>query len=514
MHQHKISAILIPLLLIPASLILAVHLFGSGGNQLGNTFMLLIVVGAAIGFFAPKAALFVFVVAQFYTDFLKRLLILGDALSQNDIIISLGMGPILIIMACVTCTVKGATGQIPFSVRHDLFFCLGCVGISLLGAVVGGSGKGFVGSRSFVEIGQGLLGSSMLGMTTFACFFLFRAREDAAALIKWLVLGGIPMAIYTIYQAAFGFAAWEKDYIQTGLSSVLYTFYIVSGDYDLMRPFSTLNTHISVGAVSGTLFLVSLLIMARKRTMFGQSYRGGGLYLLISLLYLASCIACKNRTTYFLPIFGLLALWFFSGGIRTVVFYAGLVGGFVWVVINSLWINDQILYWSSKFEATAIGQKFGTLGTYQDRLKGMISLSEGKYWTPFGLPPEERPFFHDQITEVLLTLGYVPLAAGTILLFSCLAWWHRRCLSAPTPEERRFLINLSAITLSIGACGVAYGNMIFVAPVNSLLGCLIGIGMATIRSRYTVVAAAPSSNAALETVTKPMTTQPAGHFSR
>lgn len=506
MNNQRLSIILIPCILILATVLATTSIFTGGGNQLGGVFILVIVASSIIGFFSPKGALLLFVVVQFYVDFFKRLLILGDSLAKEDIMVSLGLGPMLVIVSCISCTLRCVNSQIPFSFRRDFPFCCGCIGVSLLGTVLGRSGMGASGeTRSFVEVGQAVLGSGMLGMSAFACYLLLRDPEDRYKTLRWLTIGGIPMALYTIYQATFGFSVWEENYIKTGLSMILYSAYVSAGGIEAMRPFSTLNTHVSVGAASATLLMISLLIMRRSRAFFPGQLRLTWVYVPIALIYFGSCLLCQNRTTYFLPIFALLAFWFFSGGIRTVVFYLSGISAFIVLVINSGWINDEILYWSSIFESTAFGKQFGTLGTYQDRLKGMIALSEGRNWTPFGLPASEQPFFHDQITEVVVRLGYIPLLIGLIALFSCVGWWHRRCLRAQDPMTRKFLISLTAIIASLGICGIAYGNMLFVAPVNSILGILLGLGMVTIRQTRRSEGAAlnPTKSPQLEELTRP-----------
>lgn len=483
MNGQKLTLVIIPIVLIFATVVATVSVFAGGGNQLGGMMMLIIFTSAFIGLLAPKAALLMFVIAQFYVDFFKRLLILGDALSQEDVMISLGLGPALIIVACVSCTAGCITGRIPFSFKRDGFFCIGCVGVSLLGAVLGTSGMGAAAeSRGLIEMGQAILGSSMLGMSAFASYLLLRNPTDRLTTLRWLSIGGMPMALYTIYQSIFGISLWEETYIKSGMSAVLYNFYLVAGGIDGLRPFSTLNTHVSVGAISATMFVLMLLIMSRNARLFHLSVRSGKFYVLLSILYLASCLLCQNRTTYFLPLFAIAAAWLFSSGLRTILFYASSVFGFAILVLSSSWLNDRLLVWTVQFESTSLGKKFGTLGTYQDRLKGLISLQDGRNWTPFGMPPEERPGFHDQITEIVLKLGYVPLLVGAGAILLCIAWWHRRSLSMADPMTRKFMTSLSAVIVSLGICGVAYGNMLFVAPVNSVLGILLGIGMSTIRS--------------------------------
>lgn len=163
------------------------------------------------------------------------------------------------------------------------------------------------------------------------------------------------------------------------------------------------------------------------------------------------------------------------------IFYVSCVTFFIWIVVNSEWLNNSILEWSSDLEETAFGKSFGSLGSYQARLAGFMELAEPKNWTPFGQEEGVRAFSHDQITETLVKVGYVPLFMILSTAASIAFWWHRKCLQIKNPDDRLFLISLTAITVSLGICSLAYGNLLFVAPINSLLGMLIGMGMVTIR---------------------------------
>jgi hypothetical protein len=504
MNHVNLQRLILPLLFVPLAVLAIISLLTGGGNQLGNTFFLLILFGGAMGLLAPRAGLLVFVVLQFYVDFLKRLLILGDALSNQDVMISLGMGPAIIVMACVNSMLQCITGKIPFFNKRDIIYFTGCVGVSLAGLFLG---EGSSGSGSFAAIAQSLLGSSMLGMTAYAAYIIIQDRTDQHTVLKFIVLGAVPMAFYTFYQHFVGISGWEEKYIRTGLSRILYGFYTLDG-IDNMRPFSTLNTHTSLGAVSAVMFLIAALVMTRAKNFFGvpRSYRW--FYLTMALVFLGSCYLSKNRTTYALPIFGILLVFLFSGGLRTLLFYFSSFAFFVWIVINSEWLNNSILEWSTQFEKTAFGQAFGTLGTYQARLAGFMELADPDNWKPFGLDENSLPQAHDMITETLLKVGYVPLFAVLLTGLTLVSWWHRRCLRVHQPDDRRFMIALTAIIVSLGICSLAYGNLLFVAPVNSLLGVMIGLGMATLR-RDQAERKAAVSNTALPQASPNRTSQPA-----
>ena len=477
MNQTNLSRLILPVLFVPLAVFAMLQVLTQGGNQLGNTFFMLTLLGAAMGLFTAKAGLLLFFVLQFYLDLFKRLMILGDSLSSQDVMISLSIGPAIIVTACITSASRCFFGKVPFLNQRDLTFLGGCVAVSLLGLFLG---QGGISSGSVTELGQSLLGTSMLGMTAFATYVIIQDRKDQYKVLVFTVIGAIPMALYTFYQSFHGISHWEEEYIRTGISKVLYNFYLLDG-IDEMRPFSTLNTHTSLGAVSATMFLVATLLMMNAKRLLGSLGNFRLFYVVAACIFLGSCYLSKNRTTYAMPLLGFFLVFAFSSGKRTLLFYGSAIAVFVWVVINSEWLNNSILAWSADLEGTAFGKAFGSLGTYQARLASFIQLTSPESWTPFGLDNRERPEAHDQITETLLKIGYVPLFAMLLVGGSFVFWWHRRCLKTHHLADRSFLISLTAIIVSMGVCGLAYGNMLFVAPVNSLLGAMIGLGMATIR---------------------------------
>ncbi|MBB5350808.1 hypothetical protein HNR46_001042 [Haloferula luteola] len=390
-----------------------------------------------------------------------------------DIITSLGLGPIIVVFACCAAVLQIVTGKIKFDRLFDKVFFVGCVFVSI-------SGFFLVRDVDFVERGQSMLGTAMLGMMAFASFSFFREEGDCLKTLKLLVISGIPVCLYAFYQWIFGISAWEERYILTGLSKVLYSFYVLDG-IDQMRPFSTMNTHTSLGAIGGTLFLVCFLILPKARMLFHVRRAKWFFYAVVGLLYLGTCLIAQNRTSYILPPLGLALSLMFLRGNRIMLFYAFLFMTATVVVVKSEWIYNNINVWSQSFEATAIGEKFGTLGTYQARLSSFMLLTEADNWTPFGLDPKVRPFTHDLITQSLVTVGYIPLGVCLALLGGVIAWWHSSCLKVKDASSRKLLVYLTAIIVALGVSGLAYGNLLFVAPVNSVLGLLLGLGMVEIR---------------------------------
>ncbi|GAA5483653.1 hypothetical protein [Haloferula sargassicola] len=474
MNSDRVKLVALFFFLIFGSLILGADIFAGGGNQLGRALKWCTLGAALIGLIFGRYSVLFFVVVLYYLDFVKRLLVLGDGLSLEDVMISLGSGPVIIVAACINCTVGAITGKITFGRAMDFAFYIGCVAISCLGWFVSDG-------STFIQKSQDMLGTALIGMTALASYCLFRTKEDVRLLIKCMVLAGIPMALYTVWQFVYGIAAWEEAYIKTGVSTVLYNTYVVAGGINEMRPFSTLNLHPSVGAASGTMFVLSVAVMAKSKICFDRPYQRTFTYWVIGLIYLASCILCQNRTTYFLPLFYIVFAWSFRGGLRTLsVYFAGVLA-LTLLVLKSEAIYNNILQWSDSFENTSLGSHFGTLGTYQDRLQGFINLTDGKNWLPFGIDSEHRPWSHDPISGMIFTMGYVPFGIALMAAVIGLSWWHSKMLAIKDESTRALLIRLTAVVAALGACGVGYGNLLFVAPVNAFLGALVGVAVSCLR---------------------------------
>lgn len=475
MNQSVGKAIPIFILIALGAMFLAADIFGGGGNQLGRVLWWSMLLGAVAGFAAPRAAVPVFLIALFYLDFLKRLLVLGDGLSMEDVMISLGSGPVIIVAVCLYCTLAIFAGLIPFRRANDWMIFGGCVLVSLSGWFTSGD-IGILGR------GQSMMGTALIGMTCLACYCLYRVNGSDFKVLRAVAIGAVPMALYTCWQAAFGLASWEEQYVRSGLSPTLLNHYVVSVESGVpMRPFSTLNLHPSVGAVSGVLCLVSWGFLRRSVLLRGKVI-AGMMWICIGGLYFTSMLLAQNRTTYAIPILYLILLWSLKTPIRAAVMYCAGLLVTAFVISNSKYIYDNINIWSANFQSTWIGERFGTLGTYQDRLIGFMALNEAKNWSPFGLPTSSIPFSHDPVSALLFRFGYVPIGFVLMCCLVVAVWWHRRCWLIADLHDRRQLIRLTAIVGSLVICGLLYGNLLPVAPVNAVLGCLLGLGLARARA--------------------------------
>lgn len=443
-------------------LLITLDIFAGDWNQLGRMMRWMAIFGGVYGLIFPKRGVLVFLVALFYLDFLKRLLVLWSGTSIQDVMVSIGAGPVVIVSVCISCTILIIARRIDFGNLSDWLFYLGCVLVSISGFF--GEGEGFT------ERGQSMMGSSLVGMTALACYCLYREREHSLTLVKVLVLGALPMALYTAWQYFNGIALWEEEYVQTGLSPTLYNFYLIDGGVEYMRPFSTLNLHPSVGAASGVLCLLSWMLCATKIN-FSKKF----IYAVFFIIFFCSMLFAQNRTTYLIPIFYLIFYWSFKSSNRTVLLYAIGVFLFGLVLYYSQFIYENINVWSADLTSTFLGDKFGSLGTYQARLTGFINLLEIENWKPFGFEDGFEPLSHDPLSTILFRFGYLPLLSMLIVGGSVLIMWHRNLYRVRSEVDRGYYTKLTAVIAALVLSGLLYGNLLFVSPVNALLGALIGV---------------------------------------
>lgn len=447
-------------------LLVTLDVFAGGGNELGRLMRWFAIVGGCYGLLAPKSATVVFIVSLFYLDFVKRLLVLWSGTSINDVMVSLGAGPIMITAICVACTGSIITRKYKFGGVFDWSFYLACVLVSGIGF--------FTVDAELMERGKSMMGSALLGMTALACYCIYNHKDDSKKLLKLLVWGALPMAVYTGWQYFNGIAAWEEEYILTELSPTLFSFYMVDGGVEYMRPFSTLNLHPSVGAVSGTLFLISLLVVSRSAGYSAGAGRRVG-YFFFGSIFLASMLFAQNRTTFFIPIFYIIFAWSFQRPWRTKLAYFLGVMTTVALVLSSEFIYDNINVWSMEMTATSMGEKFGSLGTFQARLTGFKNLLVVENWQPLGFEEGYEPMSHDPITTLLYRFGYIPLALTLIVSAAVVQCWHTTLFHLEDTQDRAYYTKLTAIIAALLLAGLLYGNLLFVSPVNALLGALIGV---------------------------------------
>lgn len=448
--------------------LVTLDVFSGDWNQLGRMMRWIAIVGGLYGLIFPKRGVLVFLVALFYLDFLKRLLILWSGTSMQDVMVSIGAGPVVIVAICISCTILIFAQRIRFGNMGDWLFYFGCVVVSISGF--------FSGEGELIDRGQSMMGSSLVGMTALACYCLYRERGDSIKLLKVLVIGALPMALYTAWQYFIGIAIWEEEYVQTGLSPTLYNFYIVDGGVEYMRPFSTLNLHPSVGAVSGVLCLIALLLCGSTLS-FGKKT----LYYVVGFIFFLSMLFAQNRTTYFIPLFYLFFAWGFKARGRTLLLYTIGIFLFGLVVYYSTFIYHNINSWSADLASNPIGEKFGGLGTYQSRLTGFMNVTEVGNWKPLGFEGGFEPLSHDPLSTILFRFGYVPLGAMLAVVVGVLIVWHHKIYKIQSDVDRKYYTRLTAIIAALVLAGLLYGNLLFVSPVNAVLGALTGIVFGGVR---------------------------------
>ncbi|MFC5050693.1 hypothetical protein ACFPK9_08710 [Rubritalea spongiae] len=448
--------------------LVTLDVFAGDWNQLGRMMRWIAIVGGLYGLIFPKRGVLVFLVSLFYLDFLKRLLILWSGTSMQDVMVSIGAGPVIIVAICISCTILIIAQRIKFGKFGDWLFYLGCVVVSVSG--IFGEGE------DWMERGQAMMGSSLVGMTALASYCLYRERADSLKLLKVLVIGALPMALYTAWQYFNGIAMWEEEYIQTGLSATLYNFYLVDGGVEYMRPFSTLNLHPSVGAVSGVLCILAFLLCGNREGIGTKAF-----YSMIGVIFFSSMLFAQNRTTYFIPLFYLAFTWGFKNQGRTLLLYTVGVILFGLMIHYSAFIYDNINAWSDGLTSTPVGEKLGTLGTYQDRLEGFMNLSEVENWKPLGFEEGFEPLSHDPLSMILFRFGYVPLGSMLAAVAGVLVVWHRKLYKMQSDDDRIYYTRLTAVVAALVLSGLLYGNLLFVSPVNAVLGALVGVVFGGIR---------------------------------
>jgi len=443
-------------------------------NLIGSTFKYLMIFGFLMGVVFPRIGMGMFIFECFYLDFFKRLLTLSGNFSGLDLYFVLGVAPLTLLGVCVHLMLGWLAGARNFSwadwIRLVIAAAL-CAVIFLAAWTTGGG-------RSLGEAVNGAAYASLLWVIP----LLHPDRESLLKYIRLFLLAGIPMALYGIIQAFYGFSEVEIRYIQTGATILSKTYYAMGEE--ALRAFGTLNHHSTFGAVTGVLFLLALLyVQAEKRRGLPVVI----FWLMIALVFLTANVVSENRSTYLIPVAGIIGMVLFRHPLTTAVLYVAGFSGLLGLVLRYEWFANNLVSWNQTFLGSYFGQHFGTLGTFIDRLRSFATLHNPDAWTPFGLKRvgsmtfEGGLFAHDAFTLALLTVGYVPLAGILLILLGFVVYIHRRINRITDRDLKSQLCTLMAAFVALLGAGVLYGQLLQVFPTNVFMWLLVSSFIVFIR---------------------------------
>ena len=441
-----------------------------GGNQLADFFFYIMVGGGVLGVIAPKISFWVFLLQCAYLDLLKRLLIIGGSVEMIDLFWVLGVAPVTMVGIVLGLVSRGLFGKFDAEVG-DVRRLIAAVALNvLLAAYTFLKGGGIGGTLRVVANG------SCYAVLLFVIPILFRTPTEIVGCVRKLIFIFLPVAIYGVYQQAFGFLPFEIDYLKTGLSIE-----IKQLESDRVRAFSTLNSPPSLSVVCCSLAALVAAISFSRAKDLGKGF-SPPMALMAMFIFIAGWVASTARSGIIMLPVAILGTVLFQNRRGVKWFYGVTIGVFLLLVILAPWIYANIFVWTDDLISMTGGGQFVrnlvNMNSYVDRLQGFVNvLANPQAYSWFGIggvDERDSSFYnHDPVSDALLSYGVVGLGLGVIVCGFLLWRLHGIVLEMRSPVMRA----LAAASLANAAGNVAVsminGNLLGVYPINVFFwGCI------------------------------------------
>lgn len=440
----------------------------TNGNTIGELCRFLLVGGFIFAFVSPRIGFFVWLTFCGYNDLVKRLLVIGGRITQDDLTFVLGITPAMFGGLVASLVVGGLMQSTKVSLRDWKWFGIGIMLLLLAGASAARHpGAGMNG------VLQAMANDGLYSLLLFVLPVLFRTTAEILKIWRFLLLVFLPVAIYGVVQQIFGFADFEVEYLLSGLSIEIKQLY--AGE---VRAFSTLNSPTALSVVCACLAVMSLYLGFGTKERGQRPILSRPVSVLCFLIHFAGLIASTSRTPLFIPLLALTGGWCFASVSRTRVFYTLTIGAFVGLVLISPWLaprlDDISVAVASAGPSGGFLSRMIVIGTYWDRLQGFASvLMNPDAWTLFGFGVREDGtgvhFYHDPVSEILVKYGALALVGTLGALFFMLRSFHRKAWSIPQPLGRLFAARMIALIFSLMMISAIGGSVLSTFPNNILL---------------------------------------------
>lgn len=481
-----------------SAIIVVFSVFISHGNEIGNLFKYLLVLSFFIGLLSPKPSFSLLLVLCLVIDLCKRMMVVSGRISSMDLYYVLGIPPVLVTGIAVSALIGIAQGRLQFRLQHLLLMAASAL-IILFSLFTNARELGFSPGVLFpVLANQGIY-----TLLLFLVPLYFQDRSEIVALLRKLIWLCIPIAIYGVVQKIWGYQEFEIAYLKTG-----YTMEIKQLESGEIRPFSSLNSPTSYGALCATMAAFSIVFMfIRKNYHNTEKILSPYIALPSLLIFLTGLIASTSRTSSAIFPIILAGFFCFVSKKRTIGLYSTLISAFI-----ALWIFAPLLLQNlmplQAMITDVVGQdnflaQITVVGTYTDRLQGFINLTRNpKVYTLFGhgtqtdLANTDDLFSHDALTSSIITYGIIPVLCILIPAIFATAKAHIVIYNIKDTLNRNIAATCVAAGLSYAIISLIGGSVFNVFPINAFLWLFLGI---------TALMATPSSSSP---ATEPTTPSP------
>ncbi len=446
----------------------------STGNQLGSLFGYLLAGAILLGICNPKTGVVVLLVACGYIDLAKRLLVVADKVSYTDLAFVLGIAPALMAGVTMGVFLQLIQGRLRFGKTQ--LQALGAIVIILILSLITAR-KAAGGIMAALQ--------EVANTAGYACFLfviplLYSNLEDQVKLIRTVLMAYLPIPIYGIYQAAFGLAEYEIEYLKTGMSILIKQ--LLTGD---IRPFSTLNSPTALGAVCGIMALLAFLsgpLTGPRRKLPHP------LHLLLALFYIGGLLASTSRSDFFIPILGAIVAFTALSPMAIRLFYLIATTSYIGLIMISGWLQERLAD-IQIFISTLLPPEFDfveqltRVQTFSDRLEGFRNLaSNPQVWSFFGVTEEvsESIYSHDPLTQSLLAYGVIPVVIVILVCVGLLSRVHAGILLIRDRRERWMAALALGTTAGVIATSMLSGSRTSIFPITVFIWLMLGIVWARI----------------------------------
>jgi hypothetical protein len=480
MNNSGFSRIVVTFAVMILALYISLDVFAGGRNAFGKFYMYALVGGGIVGLVSPRKGFFFLLFLTAYLDYFKRLMILDNGISTEDLYCVLGIAPATMAGITISVIYNASIGSEPRRPWEGWLMggTIAVVGLTgALGALSGGGGFRAAGD---------LVNSAIYLFLIFVIPAIFRTPDDLRYLLKTSILMFIPSVCYYLYQTFAGFTWWEMEYMLRG-----YTIEIRQLNERVPRVFGTLN-----GAGAATVIYsidVALLLFGgfwKYRDDSGQK-KDGSIIPRVFLAFFFAFAAYRtfSRTGWVQGLIAAVCFWAFRSRFFTRAFYGGaifILG--VTVAFSGYMVKHNVLSdWNGVIQAAGASDESlqaTNLSTLNARLDGFYFITnDSRLWTPFGVGWQGRSVeqalgnrdVHDAFSAMLLRVGYVPLLIGIMLAYFVLRAVHRFVNTQTDGLSATLGAACLGSAIAVASAATVSGAALSNYPVNFYLYFYMGI---------------------------------------
>lgn len=470
------------------------------GNQIGYLCKLLLFTGFIFGIVSPRGTLLVWFVSCGYLDLLKRLMVFSGRIFQDDLFYVLGVAPATFGGIVVGVLVHSFFGRLQLSKTHLGFFV-----ISFLVVITSALMSMRASGMSLRALGPDVANNGVYAFMLFVIPLLYPDRHSVLRLLRFVIIGWLPVMAYGVYQQMYGFQDFEIEYLMKGLSMEIKQLFT-----DRVRAFSTLNSPTALGTIGGALTVAALVLGVKPQKQGNKRVLAMPAAASIALIYMAGMMSSTVRTSLLIPFASLAAAWAFRYRGITWLLYSVLILMFVLLLLSADFILNRIYVWNdlatTGLLSRILGQEMTTIGTFSDRLIGFRNiLTNPEAYTLFGygsgrgVDPSDPLYNHDLLSNLIVRYGCVPLTIIGLIGFFVVRHIHTAVHQIPSFDDRSLAAASLGISFAVFAVSMLSGNVLSTFPNNVVFWLMLSVTtlLAFAQPRISLIAPLPHRSPAV-----------------